>query len=204
MISGESVRAKPESKGKSRALKATRSVAHWLLQALHVFLIGLVLGCILLETVLVMLLTSLGGVRSSFRRLKRRGVFKFSCIKAVFSLLFNQINPQCSSWGCSSKCLLNFLGARFRFASYIDNHMVLQKKPAGAVIWGYGTSGATVTVTLCQHQETIMRKVTAVKSKAAHPLFSFCLLLPSAGVSENESMCSSSGYPFIHPSIKVI
>ncbi|XP_019565981.2 sialate O-acetylesterase isoform X1 [Rhinolophus sinicus] len=55
-------------------------------------------------------------------------------------------------------------GAGFRFASYIDNHMVLQKKPAGAVIWGYGTSGATVTVTLCQHQETIMRKVTAVKT----------------------------------------
>ncbi|XP_032954409.1 sialate O-acetylesterase isoform X2 [Rhinolophus ferrumequinum] len=54
--------------------------------------------------------------------------------------------------------------ARFRFASYIDHHMVLQKKPAGAVIWGYGISGATVTVTLCRHQETIMKKVTTVKT----------------------------------------
>ncbi|XP_024596488.1 sialate O-acetylesterase isoform X4 [Neophocaena asiaeorientalis asiaeorientalis] len=52
----------------------------------------------------------------------------------------------------------------FRFASYIDNYMVLQKEPAGAVIWGYGVSGATVTVTLCQDQETIMKKVTSVKA----------------------------------------
>ncbi|XP_059786127.1 sialate O-acetylesterase [Balaenoptera ricei] len=52
----------------------------------------------------------------------------------------------------------------FRFASYIDDYMVLQKEPAGAVIWGYGVSGATVTVTLCQDQETIMKKVTSVKA----------------------------------------
>ncbi|XP_030893624.1 uncharacterized protein LOC115943912 [Leptonychotes weddellii] len=51
----------------------------------------------------------------------------------------------------------------FRFASYINNYMVLQKEPAGAVIWGYGTSGATVTVTLYQQQEAIMKKVTSVK-----------------------------------------
>ncbi|XP_016059871.1 PREDICTED: sialate O-acetylesterase [Miniopterus natalensis] len=42
--------------------------------------------------------------------------------------------------------------------------MVLQKAPAGAVIWGYGIPGATVTVTLCQEQETIMKKVTHVKA----------------------------------------
>lgn len=59
--------------------------------------------------------------------------------------------------------------------------MVLQKEPAGAVIWGYGIFGATVTVTLCQDKETIMEKVTSVKGKAAHPLFSFCPLLPPAG-----------------------
>eukprot|EP00069_Balaena_mysticetus_P009280 bmy_20176T0 len=52
----------------------------------------------------------------------------------------------------------------FRFASYIDNYMVLQQEPAGAVIWGYGVSGATVAVTLCQDQETIMKKVTSVKA----------------------------------------
>ncbi|XP_054448634.1 sialate O-acetylesterase [Pteronotus mesoamericanus] len=54
--------------------------------------------------------------------------------------------------------------ADFRFASYIHNYMVLQKEPAGAVIWGYGISGATVTVTLCQDQEIIMKKVTPVKA----------------------------------------
>ncbi|XP_031200147.1 sialate O-acetylesterase isoform X2 [Mastomys coucha] len=55
------------------------------------------------------------------------------------------------------------MGIGFRFASYIDNYMVLQKEPSGAVIWGFGTPGATVTVTLCQGQETIMKKVTSVK-----------------------------------------
>ncbi|ELK09798.1 sialate O-acetylesterase [Pteropus alecto] len=55
-------------------------------------------------------------------------------------------------------------GVGFQFASYIDNYMVLQKEPAGAVIWGYGISGATVTVTLCQDQEIIMKKVTHVKA----------------------------------------
>lgn len=55
-------------------------------------------------------------------------------------------------------------GVGFQFASYIDDYMVLQKEPAGAVIWGYGISGATVTVTLCQDQEIIMKKVTHVKA----------------------------------------
>ncbi|XP_021107566.1 sialate O-acetylesterase isoform X1 [Heterocephalus glaber] len=55
-------------------------------------------------------------------------------------------------------------GIGFRFASYIDNYMVLQKEPAGAVIWGFGIPGATVTVSLCQGQETIMKKVTSVKA----------------------------------------
>ncbi|KAL4688072.1 hypothetical protein H8957_004718 [Semnopithecus entellus] len=55
-------------------------------------------------------------------------------------------------------------GIGFRFASYINNDMVLQKEPAGAVIWGFGTPGAAVTVTLHQGQETIMKKVTSVKA----------------------------------------
>ncbi|XP_076968697.1 sialate O-acetylesterase isoform X2 [Tamandua tetradactyla] len=54
-------------------------------------------------------------------------------------------------------------GVGFRFASYISDYMVLQKEPAGAVIWGYGLPGATVTVSLCQDQETVMRKGTSVK-----------------------------------------
>ncbi|XP_003417536.1 sialate O-acetylesterase isoform X1 [Loxodonta africana] len=55
-------------------------------------------------------------------------------------------------------------GVDFRFASYIDNYMVLQKEPSGAVIWGYGIPGATVSVTVCQVHETIMKKVTSVKA----------------------------------------
>nr|XP_045002131.1 sialate O-acetylesterase isoform X2 [Jaculus jaculus] len=55
-------------------------------------------------------------------------------------------------------------GIYFRFASYINNYMVLQKEPAGAVIWGFGTPGATVVVTLCQGQDIIMKKVTNVKA----------------------------------------
>ncbi|XP_053449073.1 sialate O-acetylesterase isoform X2 [Nycticebus coucang] len=54
-------------------------------------------------------------------------------------------------------------GTNFRFASYINNYMVLQKEPAGAVIWGFGLTGATVTVTLWRGRETIMKKVTSVK-----------------------------------------
>ncbi|XP_024413174.1 sialate O-acetylesterase isoform X1 [Desmodus rotundus] len=54
--------------------------------------------------------------------------------------------------------------ADFRFASHIHHHMVLQKEPAGAVIWGYGTPGATVTVTLRQDQDILTRKVTPVKA----------------------------------------
>ena len=60
-----------------------------------------------------------------------------------------------------------FPAADFRFASHIHHHMVLQKEPAGAVIWGYGTPGATVTVTLRQDQDILTRKVTPVKGKAA-------------------------------------
>lgn len=44
--------------------------------------------------------------------------------------------------------------------------MVLQKEPSGAVIWGFGTPGATVTVTLCRGQEAIMKKVTHVKASS--------------------------------------
>lgn len=45
--------------------------------------------------------------------------------------------------------------------------MVLQKEPGGAVVWGYGIPGATVTVTLCQDQETIISKVTSVNAPSS-------------------------------------
>lgn len=55
-------------------------------------------------------------------------------------------------------------GIIFRFASYIGDHMVLQKEPAGAVIWGYSTLEADVTVTLSQHGKVIMKKATNVRA----------------------------------------
>ncbi|XP_061262263.1 sialate O-acetylesterase isoform X6 [Bos javanicus] len=65
-------------------------------------------------------------------------------------------------FGLFSSDKVGYVG--FRFASYIDDYMVLQREPAGAVIWGYGTPRATVTVTLCRDQEPIMKKGTRVKA----------------------------------------
>ena len=43
-----------------------------------------------------------------------------------------------------------------RFASYYKDHMVLQKSPERAVVWGYGSEGAQVKFTLSgQHQQNI-------------------------------------------------
>ncbi|NWS77944.1 SIAE acetylesterase, partial [Crotophaga sulcirostris] len=47
------------------------------------------------------------------------------------------------------------------FASYYGDHMVLQKAPAGAVVWGYGELGTTVTVALAGDGGTIVVKKTA-------------------------------------------
>lgn len=38
--------------------------------------------------------------------------------------------------------------AELQFASYYGDHMVLQKSPERAVLWGYGPQGARVTVFL--------------------------------------------------------
>ncbi|NWX69594.1 SIAE acetylesterase, partial [Alca torda] len=46
------------------------------------------------------------------------------------------------------------------FASYYGDHMVLQKEPAGAVVWGYGEPGATVTVVLSEDSGLIVMKKT--------------------------------------------
>uniref|UniRef100_A0A5F9CAI5 Sialate O-acetylesterase n=1 Tax=Oryctolagus cuniculus TaxID=9986 RepID=A0A5F9CAI5_RABIT len=59
-------------------------------------------------------------------------------------------------------------GVGFRFASYISDYMVLQKEPAGAVIWGFGIPGATVRVILYRGQEAIMEKVTQVKAQSSN------------------------------------
>ncbi|NWU82123.1 SIAE acetylesterase, partial [Onychorhynchus coronatus] len=53
------------------------------------------------------------------------------------------------------------------FASYYGNHMVLQRKPAGAVVWGHGEPGAVVTVTLSRAGGlTIMKKTAQVKGSS--------------------------------------
>ncbi|KAM8903262.1 sialate O-acetylesterase-like [Spinachia spinachia] len=49
-----------------------------------------------------------------------------------------------------------------RFASYYGDHMVLQRAPQGAVLWGYGPEGAHVTLTLSgpSQQKTTLANVT--------------------------------------------
>ncbi|NXU38090.1 SIAE acetylesterase, partial [Drymodes brunneopygia] len=47
------------------------------------------------------------------------------------------------------------------FASYYGDHMVLQKKPSGAVVWGHGELGAVVTLTLSGAGGLIIMKKTA-------------------------------------------
>ncbi|NXT32700.1 SIAE acetylesterase, partial [Pelecanoides urinatrix] len=49
------------------------------------------------------------------------------------------------------------------FASYYGDHMVLQKEPAGAVVWGYGEPGAAVTVALSGDGGLVMKKTVQVK-----------------------------------------
>ncbi|NXN10693.1 SIAE acetylesterase, partial [Indicator maculatus] len=50
------------------------------------------------------------------------------------------------------------------FASYYGDHMVLQQAPAGAVVWGYGAPGATVTLALSRDAGIIvMKKLVTVK-----------------------------------------
>ncbi|XP_026143438.1 sialate O-acetylesterase isoform X2 [Carassius auratus] len=41
----------------------------------------------------------------------------------------------------------------FRFSSYYGNHMVLQRAPAKAVVWGFGKNGAKVVLSLSGFQE---------------------------------------------------
>ncbi|NWY15040.1 SIAE acetylesterase, partial [Aphelocoma coerulescens] len=47
------------------------------------------------------------------------------------------------------------------FASYYGDHMVLQKKPSGAVVWGHGEPGAVVTVILSGAGGLIIMEKTA-------------------------------------------
>ncbi|KAL7981494.1 hypothetical protein Chor_002390 [Crotalus horridus] len=44
-------------------------------------------------------------------------------------------------------------GAKFHFASYYADHMVLQKEPSRAIIWGFGDPGSKVTLTVSQNHK---------------------------------------------------
>ncbi|XP_032565564.1 sialate O-acetylesterase isoform X1 [Chiroxiphia lanceolata] len=52
-------------------------------------------------------------------------------------------------------------GGMLGFASYYGDHMVLQREPAGAVLWGRGEPGAEVTVTLSGAEGLVIMKKTA-------------------------------------------
>ncbi|KAM4704298.1 sialate O-acetylesterase [Rhinophrynus dorsalis] len=54
----------------------------------------------------------------------------------------------------------------FRFASYYADHMVLQREPSKAVIWGYGEVGAVVTVSLYQGSEAISKNTVEINGVA--------------------------------------
>ncbi|NXE68148.1 SIAE acetylesterase, partial [Calcarius ornatus] len=47
------------------------------------------------------------------------------------------------------------------FASYYGDHMVLQQKPSGAVVWGHGELGAVVTLTLSGVSGLVIMEKTA-------------------------------------------
>uniref|UniRef100_A0A672ITK3 Sialate O-acetylesterase-like n=1 Tax=Salarias fasciatus TaxID=181472 RepID=A0A672ITK3_SALFA len=59
-------------------------------------------------------------------------------------------------------CLLG-CDAKVRLASYYGDHMVLQKSPARAVLWGYGPEGAHVTVSLSGPIQLRTSPVTVTK-----------------------------------------
>ncbi|XP_043936791.1 sialate O-acetylesterase [Protopterus annectens] len=71
-------------------------------------------------------------------------VFRLLCLTAVF------ISP---SFGTGT----------FRFASYYNDHMVLQMKPARAVLWGYCEHGANITVNVVKDDKTFYKKETLCK-----------------------------------------
>ncbi|KAK9395093.1 sialate O-acetylesterase [Crotalus adamanteus] len=50
-------------------------------------------------------------------------------------------------------------GAKFHFASYYADHMVLQKEPSRAIIWGFGDPGSKVTLTVSQNHSIVTKMV---------------------------------------------
>ncbi|XP_073706545.1 sialate O-acetylesterase isoform X2 [Garra rufa] len=58
----------------------------------------------------------------------------------------------------------------FRFSSYYGNHMVLQKAPAEAVVWGYGQTGAKVVVSLSGSYEVFTTVINGIWRATLEPV----------------------------------
>ncbi|XP_028930846.1 sialate O-acetylesterase isoform X1 [Ornithorhynchus anatinus] len=71
------------------------------------------------------------------------------------------------------------VGGGFRLGLPFAHHMVLQREPPGAVIWGYGRPGAHVTVTLRRHPH---RQALAVKdTRVREPSGTWLVVLDPMG-----------------------
>lgn len=66
------------------------------------------------------------------------------------------------------------VGGEVRFASYYGDHMVLQKSPEKAVVWGYGPEGSLITVYLSGPIQQKSPAVTVTKGE-----YSWLLMLTS-------------------------
>ncbi|XP_059362291.1 sialate O-acetylesterase [Carassius carassius] len=58
----------------------------------------------------------------------------------------------------------------FRFSSYYGNHMVLQKAPAKAVVWGFGQNGAKVVLSLSGLQEVSTTVINGIWRTTLKPV----------------------------------
>nr|XP_032834820.1 sialate O-acetylesterase-like isoform X1 [Petromyzon marinus] len=56
----------------------------------------------------------------------------------------------------------------FRLASYYGNHMVLQRGPRGAFVWGFGSVGAKVVVGLYNRSKELLQEHRSIVSEESH------------------------------------
>lgn len=91
-------------------------------------------------------------------------------------------------WLFYALCLLVLLlfvcvciDGNLRFASYYGDHMVLQKSPEKAVVWGYGPEGAQVCVFLLGPVNQKASPVTVTKGEYRQLWSGGILMLTSAG-----------------------
>lgn len=62
-------------------------------------------------------------------------------------------------------------GGPLSYASYYGDHMVLQRAPEKAVVWGYGPEGAQVTVSLSGPTEQKTSPVAVTEGECSRSLF---------------------------------